>query len=147
MAVKADIEDGKQIDISVLVTRIDEWNHDVIARKIELEDINREPLELTVFHNNAIEGFQWEVGRWYLLENAVGNEFRGEMQLNPSYDLTVTPLDAPPAAAEDDESADIDTEAGSVRQSGGTTSTGGAPTSSDASEETRFVPVSEVEGD
>jgi hypothetical protein len=147
MAVKADIEDGKQIDISVLVTRIDEWNHDVIARKIELEDINREPLELTVFHNNAIEGFQWEVGRWYLLENAVGNEFRGEMQLNPSYDLTVTPLDAPPAAAEDDESADIDTEAGSVRQSGGTTSTGGAPTSSDASEETRFVPASEVEGD
>jgi len=34
MAVKADIEDGEQIDISLRVTGTDEWDHDAIARKV-----------------------------------------------------------------------------------------------------------------
>ncbi len=103
MATKNDIEDGKQIDISLQVTGFEEWNHDTIARKIQLEDINEEEIKLTIFHNNKITGFDWQVGKWYVLENAVGNEFRGRMQLNPSYDLAVTPLDEPPTAVEDKE--------------------------------------------
>jgi len=75
-------------------------DHDAIARKVQLADVEGTPVELTVFHNNEIADFEWEVGRWYVLENVVGNEYRGEMQLNPGYDLIVTPLDEPPAAAE-----------------------------------------------
>ncbi len=147
MVVKADIEDGEQIDIPVLVTGVDEWNHDTIARKIELEDVDRAPLELTVFHNNEIEGFEWEVGRWYVLENAVGNEFRGEMQLNPGYDLTVTSLDDPPAAAEHGESEDYETADVPAKQSGESSATNDASTVSEGSGETEFVPASEVEKD
>lgn len=105
MAVKADIEDGEEIDIELRVTGIDEWEHDAIARKIQLEDIDGAAVDLTVFHNNEVVDFEWEIGEWYLLENVVGNEFRSEMQLNPGYDLTVTLLDDPPAAAENDASS------------------------------------------
>lgn len=100
MAVKDEIKDGEQIDISLRVTGTDEWDHDAIARKVQLADVERTPVELTVFHSNEIADFEWEVGRWYVLENAVGNEYRGEMQLNPGYELVVTPLDEPPAEAE-----------------------------------------------
>ncbi len=100
MSSKTDIEDGEQIDIPLCVTGVDEWEHDSIAQKIQLEDIHGAVVELTVFRNNDIVGFEWQFGQWYLFENAVGNEFCGEMQLNPGYDLTVTPLDEPPAAAE-----------------------------------------------
>jgi len=98
MAVKADIEDGEQIDISLRATGTDEWDHDAIARKVQFEDIEGALLELTVFHNNEVVDFEWEIGCWYELENAVGNEYRGEMQLNPGYDLIVTALNDPPAA-------------------------------------------------
>jgi hypothetical protein len=100
MAVKADIEDGEQIDIPLRVRGTDEWDHDAIARKVQLADVEGMSVELTVFHNNGIADFEWEVGHWYVLENVVGNEYRGEMQLNPGYDLIVTQLDEPPAAAE-----------------------------------------------
>ena len=106
MVVKADIEDGKDIDIRLLVTEVDEWEHDDVARKVEFEDTAGERVVLTVFHNNEVADFEWEVGCWYLLENAVGNEFRGEMQLNPGFDLVVTPLEEPPDAAENDRPTD-----------------------------------------
>lgn len=99
MNTKNDIEHKQKIDITVLVTGIDEWDHNSIARKVELEDINGNPLELTVFHNNDIAGFEWESGTWYRLENAVGNHYQGKIQLNPSFDLNVTPLDEPPEQA------------------------------------------------
>jgi len=139
MAVKADIEDGKEIDIALRVTGIDEWDHDAIARKIQLEDADGVALSLTVFHNNEIVDFEWQVGEWYLLENAVGNEFRGEMQLNPGYDLTVTRLDDPPAAAESGLSEEP------VEQSEARGSSGAAPTTSEASDGEEFVRGSEVE--
>ena len=79
MTVKNDIEDGEDIDITLRATGIDEWDHDTVARKIQFEDVGGAAVELTVFHNNDVADFEWQVGEWYLLENAVGNEFRGEM--------------------------------------------------------------------
>lgn len=100
MAGKDDIEDGEQIEIPLRVIGTDEWDHDSIARKVQLEDIEGEPLDLTVFHNSDIADFEWKSGSWYLFENVVGNEYRDEMQLNPGYDLTVTELEEPPEAAQ-----------------------------------------------
>lgn len=99
MNTKHDIEHEERIDITVLVTGIDEWDHNSIARKVELEDINQNSLELTVFHNNDIADFEWKTGTWYRLENAVGNHYQGKIQLNPSFDLNVTELDEPPEQA------------------------------------------------
>ncbi|AUX09860.1 uncharacterized protein containing piwi/argonaute domain [Halalkaliarchaeum desulfuricum] len=138
MAVKADIEDGEQIDISLRVTGTDEWDHDDIARKVQFEDVEGTPVELTVFHNNEASDFEWGVGRWYELENAVGNEFRGEMQLNAGYDLTVTPLDEPPAAAQSGESENSPAE----RSSGSDHSR--SAKEAEPNEETEFVRGSEV---
>ncbi len=146
MAVKADIEDGKEIDIELRVTGIDEWEHDAIARKIQLKDVDGAAVDLTVFHNNDVADFEWQIGEWYLLENAVGNEFRSEMQLNPGYDLTVTLLDDPPAAAENDESAESEPSEEPVKQSGDKGSSGAATATSDASDHEEFVRGSEVEG-
>lgn len=146
MAVKADIEDAKEIDIALRITGIDEWEHDAIARKIQLEDIDGAAVDLTVFHNNEVADFEWQIGEWYLLENVVGNEFRGEMQLNPGYDLTVTLLDDPPAAAENDESAESESSEEPVEQSGDKGSSGAATATSDASDHEEFVRGSEVAG-
>jgi len=146
MAVKADIEDGKEIDIALRVTGIDEWEHDAIARKIQLEDVDGAAVDLTVFHNNDVAEFDWQIGEWYLLENVVGNEFQGEMQLNPGYDLTVTLLDDPPAAAENDELAESDPAEEPVKQSEGKESSGTAAATSDASDTGEFVRGSEVDG-
>ncbi|WP_256299285.1 Piwi domain-containing protein [Haloarchaeobius salinus] len=142
MAVKADIENGKEIDIALRVTGIDEWEHDAIARKIHLEDVDGAAVDLTVFHNNDVADFEWEIGEWYLLENVVGNEFQGEMQLNPGYDLTVALLDDPPAAAENDELAEGNPAEDSAEQSKGS---GTAAATSDASNTEAFVRGSEVD--
>jgi hypothetical protein len=138
MAVKADIQDGEQIDISLRVTGTDEWDHDTIARKVQLADVEGTPVELTVFHNNEIADFEWEVGRWYVLENVVGNEYRGEMQLNPGYDLIVTPLDEPPAEAESGGAENT-----SAAQSSGSDA-GESSSEADSSDESEFVRGSEV---
>jgi hypothetical protein len=136
MAVKTDIEDGKEIDITLRVTGIDEWEHDTIARKIQLEDINGTAVDLTVFHNNEVADFEWQIGEWYLLENAVGNEFRGEIQLNPGYNLTVTLLEDPPARSVNSEEQ--------VGQSGERDSSDEAATTSNGSDMEGFVRGSEV---
>ncbi|WP_123535917.1 Piwi domain-containing protein [Halosimplex salinum] len=146
MAVKADIEDGEEIDIALRVTGIDEWEHDAIARKIHLEDVDGAAVDLTVFHNSDVADFEWEIGEWYLLENVVGNEFRGEMQLNPGYDLTVTLLDDPPAAAGNDESPGSVPSEEPVGQSGERGSSDAAAATSDASDHEEFVRGSEVDG-
>ena len=100
MNTRADIKDGEQLTITVLVTDVDEWDgHDSIARKAVCEDIEGNELSLTIFHNNDVAGLEWDVGDWYRLENAKGNVYRGKKQLNPSFDLNVVPLDAPPAEA------------------------------------------------
>ncbi|KTG22368.1 Piwi domain-containing protein [Haloferax profundi] len=146
MAVKADIEDGEEIDIALRVTGIDEWEHDAIAQKIQLEDIDNAAIDLTVFHNNEVANFEWQIGEWYLLENVVGNEFRGEMQLNPGYDLNVTLLDDPPAAVENDKLPGSEPSERPVDLSGERGSSGAAATTSDASDGEEFVSGSEVDG-
>jgi hypothetical protein len=144
MAVKADIEDGKEIDIALRVTGVDEWEHDAIARKIHLEDVDGAAVDLTVFHNNDVADFEWQIGEWYLLKNVVGNEFRGEMQLNPGYDLTVTLLDDPPAAAGNDKSPGSVPPEEPVDQSGESGSSGAAASTSDERGDAEFVRGSEV---
>jgi hypothetical protein len=144
MAVKADIEDGERIDISVLVIEVDEWDHEAIARKVNLEDINGDSLALTVFHNNEVAEFQWEEGRWYRLENAVGNEFRGEMQLNPGWNLTVTPLDTPPAGATAGEAIEAATDSSSRGTPETTESGDESMTESETTGGSEFVRASEV---
>ncbi|ADQ66888.1 hypothetical protein GL213_06515 [Halogeometricum borinquense] len=145
MAVKADIEDGEEIDIALHVTGIDEWEHDAIARKIQLEDVDGAAIDLTVFHNNDVSDFEWEIGEWYLLENVVGNEFRGEMQLNPGYDLTVTLLNDPPAAAGNDKSPGSVPPEEPVDQSGESGSSGAAASTSGEPGDAEFVRGSEVD--
>jgi hypothetical protein len=144
MAVKADIEDGEEIDIALHVTGIDEREHDAIARKIQLKDVDGAAIDLTVFHNNDVSDFEWEMGEWYLLENVVGNEFRGEMQLNPGYDLTVTLLNDPPAAAGNDKSPGSVPPKKPVDQSGESGSSGAAASTSDERGDAEFVRGSEV---
>lgn len=100
MNTRSDIVDGEQLTITVLVTDVDEWqNHDHVARKVICKDIEGNELSLTVFHNNDIAEFDWTVDEWYRLKNATGNIYRGEKQLNPSYDFGILPLDEPPAEA------------------------------------------------
>jgi len=141
MAVKADINDGEQIDISLCVTGAEEWDHDSIARKIQLKDVEGAAVMLTVFHNNEISDFEWENDQWYLLENAVGNEFRGEVQLNPGFDLSVTPLDEPPVAAVVDETGTTPVDQDSENEDSGSTTEG------NSNEQTEFVRGSEVSGE
>ena len=140
MNTRTDIRDGEQLTITVLVTEIDEWqNHDHIARKVLCKDIERNELPLTIFHNNDAVEYDWDVGQWYKLKNATGNVYRGEKQLNPSYDFGIIPLDEPPEEATfvDDTpglsntSGNSDGEAefqkaSTVPQSGKTTADGGA---------------------
>ncbi|WP_318571261.1 Piwi domain-containing protein [Salinigranum marinum] len=146
MADKGDIEDGAEIDIELRVTGIDEWEHDAIARKIQFEDVDDATVEMTVFHKNEVAGFEWQTEEWYLLENAVGNEFRGEMQLNPGYDLTVTQLDEPPAAAENNESAESESSEERGEQSGEKGSSGPTAAISGSSDGEEFLRGSEVAG-
>ncbi len=146
MVVKADIEDGKEIDIALRVIGIDEWEHDTIAQKIQLEDVDGAVVDLTVFHNNDVEGFKWQIGEWYLLENVVGNEFRDEVQLNPGYDLTVTLLNGHPTAAENDKSAESEPSEEPVEQSADNGSSDAVPVTSDPSDHGEFVRGSEVAG-
>ena len=109
MAVKADITDGERIDITLRVRSVDEWDHNAIARKVQFDDVEGEGVELTVFNNNEIADHTWEVGRWYSLENAVGNEYNDEIQINPGHpdsggpNLTATLLDEPPTGATTDQ--------------------------------------------
>jgi len=140
MNTRTDIRDGEQLTITVLVTEVDEWqNHDHIARKVLCKDIEGNELPLTIFHNNDAVEYDWDVGRWYKLKNATGNVYRGEKQLNPSYDFGIVPIDEPPEEATfvDDTpglsntSNDSDGEsefqkASTVSQSGKTTADGGA---------------------
>jgi len=102
MNTQNDIRHDEEIDIAVNVINVEEWDHDAIARKIQLEDIEGNNLELTVFHNNESAEFEWEIGEWYQLDNAVGNEYNDEMQLNPGYDLKIDCLESAPVSDESD---------------------------------------------
>ena len=145
MSVKADIEDGKQIDISLLAAKIDEWDHDAIARKIEFEDVEGAEVVLTVFRNNDVSEYEWQVGQWYRLENAVGNEFRGEMQLNPGYDLTVAPLDESPAATETDDTTGSESADEPVEKSASEDAGDEPASTSDGAGDEEFVRGSELD--
>ena len=144
MAIKTDIEDGKQIDITLRVIEIDEWDHDTIARKIQFEDINGAVVDLTVFHNNEVVDFDWQIGEWYLLENALGNEFQDEKQLNPGYDISVTPLESPPSAAENNASAESESANEPVEQPASSASRDTTADTSDVSGSEEFVSGTEV---
>jgi len=102
MNTQNDIRHDEEIDIAVNVINVEEWDHDAIARKIQLEDIEGNNLELTVFHNNESAEFEWEIGEWYQLDNAVGNEYNDEMQLNPGYDLKIDCLESATVSDESD---------------------------------------------
>ena len=145
MTTKSDIDDGKDIDITLRVTEVDEWDHDSIARKVQFEDVDGAPVKLTVFHNNEIASFEWQDREWYLLENAVGNEFRGEMQLNPGYELTVTLIHNPPAAAENNESSGNEISEKPTEQSNTVDSCDDSTKISDSSDDEGFIRGSEVD--
>jgi len=97
MNTKHDIQDGEQLTITVRVESVDEWeNHDHIAAKVACVDVEGNDLSLTLFHNNDAAEFDWDPDRWYKLKNATGNVYRGQKQLNPSYEFGIVPLDGPP---------------------------------------------------
>jgi hypothetical protein len=102
MNTRHDIRPDEEIDIAVSVTNVEEWNHDAIARKVQLDDIEGNSLELTIFHNNEAAEFEWEIDAWYQLSNAVGNEYNDEMQLNPGYDLKIDRLESAPVSGRSD---------------------------------------------
>jgi hypothetical protein len=97
MNTRSDISDEEQLTITIRVTSVDEWeDHHSVARKVICEDISGNRIPLTIFHNNDASEFDWSIGDWYKLKNAVGNIYQGKKQLNPSYDFGIVPLDQPP---------------------------------------------------
>lgn len=100
MNVRADIRDGEQITLPVLVNDIDEWDdHSHIARKVSCEDGEGNSVSLTIFHNNDAASFEWETDEWYRLTNAMGNIYNDDRQLNPGYDFEIEQLEGPPEDA------------------------------------------------
>ncbi len=102
MNKRSDIQPDDRIDITVGVIEVDEWDHQAIARKLALTDVDGNRFSLTIFTNNDCASYEWEAGRWYRLEDAVGDEYKGEKQLKPSWDFAITELEGPPAEATDD---------------------------------------------
>ncbi|MFC7139765.1 Piwi domain-containing protein [Halosimplex aquaticum] len=84
------------------VVEIDEWDHHTVARKIVLTDIEGNNVALTIFNNNDCASYEWDVGRWYRLEEAVGDVYNGEKQLKPSWDFNIVSLDNTPSEATDE---------------------------------------------
>jgi hypothetical protein len=149
MNTREDITDGEQLTIELRTTDTFEINKGSLARKVLFEDVEGAEVPLVIFESNDCAAFDWDEGRWYRLEGAEGNYYKNwdELQLVPSWDFEIVPLDGPPAAASDStnltstaETSDTATNgmdsteanesdfqpASDVRQTGQTTADGGA---------------------
>lgn len=136
-----DITDDEQLTISLRVSKVIEIHKGSLARKVIFEDIDGTEVPLVIFPSNDCAEFDWEEGRWYKLKHAEGNYYDpwDELQLIPSWDFGIIPLDEPATAAPADADADTDSDgddgtaaeepfqrASDVRQTGQTTADGGA---------------------
>ena len=95
MPTQADIEDGKRIDITVQVMTELDCTSNKMAKRLKVRDTAGNEFPLAIWKNNALSDFAWETGRWYELENARGNEFRGEKSLNGSSRLQAEAVESP----------------------------------------------------
>ena len=95
MPTQSDIEDGKRIDMRVKVLSELDRPSEKMAKRLHVRDTDGNEFPLTIWKNNALSDYAWERGRWYELENARGNEFRGEKSLNGSSRLCADPIDNP----------------------------------------------------
>jgi hypothetical protein len=95
MPTKADIEDGKRIDITVQVVTELNRPSNKMAKRLKVRDRAGNEFPLAIWKNNALSDFAWESGRWYEIENARGNEFHGEKSLNGSSRLRAEAVEGP----------------------------------------------------
>jgi hypothetical protein len=149
MNTREDITDSEQLTIELRATDTIEIHKGSLARKVLFEDVEGTEVPLVIFEGNDCAAFDWDEGQWYRLEGAEGNYYKNwdELQLVPSWDFEIVPLDGPPAAASDStnlisraETSDTATNgtdstvadesdfqpASAVRQTGQTTADGGA---------------------
>lgn len=104
MPTQADIEDGERIDITVqVVTELDRPSNKM-AKRLKVRDTADNEFPLAIWKNNALSDFAWESGRWYELENARGNEYRGKKSLNGSSRLRAETVEPP--VDDDEDSSD-----------------------------------------
>lgn len=95
MPTQSDIEDDEAIDIRVKILAEIDRPSEKMAKRFRVRDTAGNEFPLTIWKNNALSDYAWERGRWYELENARGNEFRGERSLNGSLRLRAAPVDDP----------------------------------------------------
>ncbi|WP_440992072.1 Piwi domain-containing protein [Haloarchaeobius baliensis] len=95
MPTQADIEDGKRIDITVQVVAELDRPTSKMAKRLKVRDTAGNEFPLAIWNNNTLSDFAWESGRWYELEHAKGNEFRGEKSLNGSSRLRAEVVGSP----------------------------------------------------
>jgi hypothetical protein len=93
MVTQGDIEDNQPIDIRVkVVDELDRYSPKM-ATRLKVKDEAGNTFPFTVWNNNALSDYAWEKQRWYELENAIGNVYRGEKSLNGSSQLQASPVD------------------------------------------------------
>lgn len=141
MNTRSDITPDERIDITVAVTAVDEWDHQTVARKVILTDVDGNRIPLTIFNDNDCADFDWQVGQWYRLEQATGDVYQGDKQLKPSWDFAIDPLDAAPDGASEQVVAQLseptntrpgaNSDASSNGRSGDSTGTSTGETSAD----------------
>ncbi|MDS0300923.1 hypothetical protein NDI76_19430 [Halogeometricum sp. S1BR25-6] len=95
MTTQADIEDKKPIDIRVHIISELDCPSPQMAMRFRVQDTDENEFPFTVWKNNALSDYAWQEGQWYKLENARGNEFRGQLSLNGSSSLMATPIEEP----------------------------------------------------
>lgn len=95
MPTRDDIEDGERIDIRVKVLSKLDCTTEKMADRLLLRDTGGNEFPLAIWGNNSLTDFTWEIGRWYQLENAKGNQYQGKKSLNGSYSLEAKVIDPP----------------------------------------------------
>lgn len=100
MSTQPDIEDNERIDMRVQVMAELDCPSEKMAQRFEVRDTAGNKFPLTIWKNNALSDFDWELEQWYKLDNARGNVFQGEKSLNGSSRLRATPIDPPREVAQ-----------------------------------------------
>jgi hypothetical protein len=101
MPTRNDIEDGERIDIRVKVLSKLDCTTEKMVERLLLQGTDGNEFPLAIWKNNSLTDFTWEIGRWYQLENAKGNEFHGKKSLNGSYNLKAEVVDPPQTENQD----------------------------------------------
>jgi hypothetical protein len=114
MNTRDDITEDEQLTISLCVSKVIEIHKGSLARKVILEDCDGAEVPLVIFQSNDCAEFEWMKGNWYKLKNAEGNYYEewDELQLVPSWDFGIVPLDDPPTVAQSDTITGKDATAG-----------------------------------